>query len=553
MFDTIRSRLITITILVGISVFALWPRDVTRRARAADGRMRDTVETRVPLKLGLDLQGGIHLALEVDQSKGSVADPSGALDRALTVIRTRIDEFGVAEPLVQKEGSGRIVVELPGLRDPARAKDIVARSAFLEFRITDMQNQFRNALPQVDAELKKAGFRAGKGAATGAGAVERLLGADSTKPGDTTKGKSAAKAPADSADASAPGPLTTLLFNGQQAGEFLVPEEDFPRVDSLIHTPIVQRALPRGIDLLWAASPVSQGARSYRAVYAVQSRPIITGEYLADARAQRDQVYNQAIVTFELTRAGGRIFGRETGRHIGDNMAIVLDGRVQGAPPVIRSQINQRGQIEMGSASLQGAQDLALVLRAGALPAPLIIVEERTVGPSLGQDSIDKGMMAGIIGTVLVIGIMVVYYRGAGLMSILALMFYILFTVGGLAAFGSTLTLPGLAGFILSIGMAVDGNVLIFERIREELLLGKTIRLAVDAGFREALRAIIDTHATTLITALFLFQFGTGPVKGFAVTLTVGIIASVLTAVFVTRTIFMIWLTRRPDMKELSI
>jgi preprotein translocase subunit SecD len=311
--------------------------------------------------------------------------------------------------------------------------------------------------------------------------------------------------------------------------------------------------MPRGIELLWAASPVSQGARSYRALYAVQSRPIITGEYLADARAQLDQVYNQAIVTFQLTRTGGRIFGRETGRHVGDYMAIVLDGRVQGAPPVIRSQINQRGQIELGSASLQQAQDLALVLRAGALPAPLVIVEERSVGPSLGQDSIDKGIRAGIIGTVLVVLVLGIYYRVAGVLAIAGLAFYVLFTIGGLAAFGSTLTLPGLAGFVLSIGMAIDGNVLIFERIREELALNKTIRAAVDAGFREALRAIIDSQATTLITALFLFQFGTGPVKGFAVTLTIGIIASLLTAVFVSRTFFLIWLNRRPTMKELAI
>jgi preprotein translocase subunit SecD len=226
---------------------------------------------------------------------------------------------------------------------------------------------------------------------------------------------------------------------------------------------------------------------------------------------------------------------------------------VQGAPPVIRSQINTRGQIELGSATLQQAQDLALVLRAGALPAPLIIVEERTVGPSLGQDSIHDGIRAGVVGTVLVVLIMAGYYRMSGLLAIGALIFYVLFTLGGMGAFGSTLTLPGLAGFVLSIGMAVDANVLIFERIREEIQLGKTLRAAVDLGFNEALRAIIDTHATTMIAALCLFQFGTGPVKGFAVTLTIGIAASLITAVFVTRTFFLIWFNRRPDMKEISI
>ncbi|MBI4419284.1 MAG: protein translocase subunit SecD [Gemmatimonadetes bacterium] len=544
MFSTIRSRIIAIAVLAGLCIFSLWPREVTRRARGPDGRMFDTVETRVPLRQGLDLQGGIHLALEIDQSRGVVADPAGALERALTVIRTRIDEFGVAEPLIQKVGTERIIVELPGVRDPARAKDIVQRSAFLEFRITDMQNQFRGVIPQIDAELKRLGIRAAGGAPAAAGAVERLLGGDTTAKG---------RAAGDTTDANAPGVLSALLFQGSQPGEFLVPEEDYPRVDSVIHLPEVQRLVPRSLELMWGMAPTSQGARSYRAVYAVQSRPIITGEYLTDARAQIDPVYNQAIVTFQLTRAGGRIFGRETGRHVGDNMAIALDGRVQGQPPVIRSQITTRGQIELGNASLQQAQDLALVLRAGALPAPLIIVEERTVGPSLGQDAIEKSIRAGIIGTTLVVLIYAVYYRMAGVLAIAALAYYVLLTLGGLAAFGATLTVPGLAGFILSVGMAIDGNVLIFERIREELALGKSIRVAVDTGFKEAWRAIIDSQLTTLITALFLFQFGTGPVKGFAVTLTLGIIASLITAVFVSRTFFLFWLARRPNMQELSI
>jgi preprotein translocase subunit SecD len=298
---------------------------------------------------------------------------------------------------------------------------------------------------------------------------------------------------------------------------------------------------------------VSQGAQSFRPLYAVQEDPIITGEYLADAQAQIDQLYNQAVVNFQLTRAGGRIFMRETSRHVQDYMAIVLDGRVQGDPPVIRTQIGQRGQIELGSASLQQAQDLALVLRAGALPTPLQIVEERAVGPSLGRDSIDKGKRAVIIGTLGVVLLVAGYYRFAGLLAIAALSFYVLFTLGGLASFGATLTLPGLAGFALSIGMAVDANVLVFERIREELAQNKTVRAAVDAGFLHAMPAIVDSNLTTVLTALFLFQFGTGPVKGFAVTLIVGIIASFLSAVFVTRTFFLLWIQRRAAAKELPI
>ncbi len=234
-------------------------------------------------------------------------------------------------------------------------------------------------------------------------------------------------------------------------------------------------------------------------------------------------------------------------------MAIILDGRVFRQPPVIRSEIGRTGQIELGTGSLQEAQDLALVLRAGALPAPLRIVEERMVGPSLGRDSIRQGQRAALVAALMVIGIMVIYYRLAGLLAITALAFYILFTLGGLASFGATLTLPGLAGFVLSLGIAVDANVLIFERIREELKLGKTPRSAVDSGFQNAMPAIIDANVTTVITAAFLFQFGTGPVKGFAVTLIVGIIASLITAVFVTKTLFLVWLQRRAAAKELSI
>jgi preprotein translocase subunit SecD len=552
MFTTIRSRLITTAILIGLAIFSLWPRQITRRERdTKTGTIRNVVEKKVPLKEGLDLQGGIHLALEVDQSKGGVADPKEAINRALTVIRTRIDEFGVAEPLVQKEGDTRIIVEMPGQGDPARAKDIVQRSAYLEFRIVDMQGQFRNAISAIDAELRKAGIRPGTTGGKGpTGAVERLLG------NDTAKGKSKAKAKADTAtDANAPGALASLLRSGasSQSWDFLVPEEDFPRVDSLINLPIVQRTIPRGVQLLWGVAPISAAAVSYRPLYAVESRPIITGEYLADAKAQIDPVYNQSIVTFALTRSGGRIFGRETARHIGDFMAIILDGRVQGAPPVIRSQINQRGQIELGSATLQQANDLALVLRAGALPAPLVIVEERTVGPSLGQDSIHDGITAGLVGTALVILIMVAYYRVSGVLAVTGLAIYLLLTFGGLAFFGATLTLPGLAGIVVSIGLAVDANVLIFERIREELELGKTVRLAIDEGFRRAMNAIVDSNVCAIVTAALLFQFGTGPVKGFAITLILGIIASMITAIFITRTLFMIWLQRRPNMTTLSI
>ncbi|HEX9632648.1 MAG TPA: protein translocase subunit SecD [Gemmatimonadales bacterium] len=543
MTPSIRNRLLGIAALIALAVFSLWPRTVTVRALGEDGRMQDMLTRKTPLKFGLDLQGGIHLALELDESKGAVQNREDAIDRALTVIRKRIDEFGTNDRVVQKSGTERIIVELPGERDPARAKAVVQRSAFLEFRITDMQGLFRDAIPRIDRALARAGVRVEGADARPASPLAGLLQTDSAAADSTA---------ADSA-VSGPGVLSGLLFEGGLAGEYLVPEEFFPRVDSLVRIPEVAREIPRGLELIWGAAPRSQGARSYRPLYAVDRRSIITGEQLADASATIDQTTGGAIVQFTLTRAGGRVFGRETARHVGDNMAIILDGRVQSQPPVIQSQINRNGQITLGNADLREAQDLALVLRAGALPAPLHIVEERTVGASLGDDSIRKGVTAVVVGAIAVVVMVALYYRIAGLLAVLALAIYGVLTLGGLAAFGATLTLPGLAGFVLSVGMAVDANVLIFERIREELKANKTVRAAVDAGFQHAMSAIVDSNATTVLTALFLFQFGTGPVKGFAVTLIVGILASFITAVFVTRTFFMIWMERRTATQELVI
>jgi preprotein translocase subunit SecD len=584
MFSSIRSRVIVIALLIIGSIYFLFPRTVVVRVRGADGIMRDDTVTRVPLKRGLDLQGGMHLALELDQSKQVSADPKKDLDLALTVLRKRIDEFGVEEPLVQKAGDDRIVVELAGITEPARAKAIVQRSAFLEFRITDKTNALEKVLPAMDRTLRSLGVK-GDTATGKPSAVEQLLGGDTATPApakDTAKAaakgktktatkkpgaKDTTKAPGsrDSAsDTAAAAPVTGGVLSGlvQPAaavgastipGEYVVPETAFPRVDSLINIPAVARQLPRGVTLRWSASPTSVGVQSVRFLYALEDRPIVTGSNLEDAQATIDQLTQGAIVTFQLDRAGGRKFGDETGRHVGDYMAILLDGRVQGHPPVIQSRIGRNGQITLGNKSLQEAQDLALTLKAGALPIPLKIVEERQVGASLGSDSIRDGVTAGVVGTALVILIMLIFYRLSGVLAVAALALYILFTLGGLSMIDATLTLPGLAGIVLSVGIAVDANVLIFERIREELLHGKTIRLAVDEGFQHAMNAIIDSNVSTVLTALFLFQFGTGPVKGFAVTLIMGIIASMITAVFVTRTFFLVWLNRRPAMSTLSI
>lgn len=545
--QSIRNRLLVIGALVALSIFYLFPRTQTIRERGADGVMRDVAITRVPLKRGLDLQGGMHLALELDQEKKVSADPERDIELALTVLRKRIDEFGVTEPLIQKSGSDRIVVELAGISDPARAKGIVQRSAFLEFRITDKTGALEKSLPAVDRVLRSLGVQGGGAAPASPSAVQALLG-DSARPADS------AQAAADAG----PAVLSGLILPsggevGGMPGAYMVRETVFPRVDSMLNLPEVQRALPRNLALRWQATPTTVGVDSYRFLYALEDKPIITGTSLIDASAQLDPLTNGAIVVFELDRAGGRKFGAETGRHVGDFMAILLDDQVQGAPPVIQSRIDRRGQITLGNKTLQEAQDLALTLKAGALPVPLKIVEEQQVSATLGADSIRQGVTAGVVGTALVILIMVGYYRMAGALAIGALALYILFTLGGLSMLGATLTLPGLAGLVLSIGIAVDANVLIFERIREELALGKTVRLSIDEGYKHAMSAIVDSNVSTVLTALFLFQFGTGPVKGFAVTLIMGIAASMITAIFVTRTFFMIWLQRRPQLSTLSI
>ncbi len=546
MSKSTRNRILIILGMVAVAIFYLFPRTVTVRERNVDGVMVDAEVTRVPLKRGLDLQGGMHLALELDQSERVSADPEADIELALTILRKRIDEFGVSEPLVQKQGAERIIVELPGITEPARAIEVVQRSAFLEFKITDKTGALERALPAMDRELARLGIAATAGTTAGpSSAVQQLLGTDS------------AAAEADSLPMIG-GTLAGLiqpgsLAGGSAPGEFMVPEPAYLRVDSLLRIPEIRRLWPRGYEIKWSNAPTSVGVEAYRFLYLVNEQPIITGEYLTDASAQLDPLTNGPIVVFELNREGGRRFGTGTQRHVGDYMAILLDDRVQGRPPVIQSRIDRRGQITLTGQSLQQAQDLALTLRAGALPVPLQIVDYRQIGPSLGADAIRAGIIATMVGTLVIIVIMVGYYRTAGALAVLALSLYMLFTMGGLAAMGATLTLPGIAGLVLSIGIAVDANVLIFERIREELALGKTVRLAVDEGFRHAMSAIVDSNVTTVITALFLFQFGTGPVQGFAVTLILGTVASMITAIFVTRSFFLLWLERKPAMTTLSI
>ena len=557
---TLKYRIFVIIALIIASAAALFPRNVTERVKGPNGFVYDTVR-RVPLKRGLDLKGGMHLALEVDESKGRVADKADALDKALTVVRTRIDQFGVSEPLVQKSGDDRIIVELPGIDDPQRAQEVVQKSAFLQFQITDKTQALEKVLPRLDAIVKTAGAQVASNTATPAAAAAQAppkAPATDLFTTDTTAKKAADSAKSDSAKtdtaAAAPtgGGFSKLIQQGQMPGEYFVAETDIPTLESYLSNPAVQAALPPGKVIRFGSDSSQIANRLYRTMYVLDAKPIITGENLIDAKPNTSPTEGN-IVEFQFNNEGGRKFRNETSRHIKDYMAIVLDDRVMGRPPVIQSAIGSRGQITMGGRDLQAASDLALVLRAGSLPTPLKIAEVRQIGASLGQDSINKGVTAGIIAILLVVGVMVIYYRFSGMLAIAALVLYVLFTLAVLAGFGAALTLPGLAGFVLSIGIAVDANVLIFERIREELAHGKTVRTAVDEGFRHAMSAIIDSNVATALTAAVLYQYGTGPVRGFAVTLLAGIAASMVTSIFVVRTFYMIWLNRSQSTQTLSI
>ena len=344
-----------------------------------------------------------------------------------------------------------------------------------------------------------------------------------------------------------------MILAGQMPGQFMYEQANYLLIKQFFNDSAVIAALPPGkVVRLGSDSTVIQN-KTYRFLYMLDERPIITGEYLTDAKPSSSPLEG-TVVEFTLNNEGGRKFQRETARHVKDYMAIVLDNVVMGFPPVINSAIGTRGQITMGQGrDLQSAQDLSLVLKAGALPVPLKVAEVRNIGPSLGQDSIKHALTAGGIAVVLVIGVMLVYYKFSGLLAVAGLLLYVLYTLATLAAFDAVLTLPGLAGFVLSIGIAVDANVLIFERIREELDRGKTVRTAIDEGFHHAKRAIIDSNVTTILTAMVLYQFGTGPVKGFAVTLIAGIIASMVTSIFVVRTFFLLWLNRSRGAQTLSI
>ncbi len=531
-------RFILIGILVLVAVVYLLP-DTPVFDRMPSW-WRDTMPSR-GITLGLDLQGGLHLVYEVEgdraveisterlaqsmrdviaekgieaeiRSEGKLITVSpvspevaelireefptlvsagggtyrlsdeeaklikdSAPEQVLESIRNRIDRYGVAEPVIQRQGTDEIVVQLPGVKDPKRAIDIIGKTAQLEFKLADDQAPLAAELP---------------------GAV---------KPED----------------------------------EAAVLEEFKDRV-------------PEGSEIRFIINKDSTTKKVLsKTPILLKKEVLLTGDLLSDARVTIDPKYNEPVVAFTFNPAGAKLFEEITAANVNRRLAIVLDGTVYSAPNINERIAGGSGQIS-GRFTMEEARDLALVLKEGALPAPVKMLQNVTVGPSLGRDSIEAGKVAGVIGALLVIVFMVLYYRVAGLIADFALALNILLLMGAMAMLEATLTLPGIAGVILAIGMAVDSNVLMFERMREEIRAGKTPRAAVDSGYDKAFWTIFDSHVTTLITAVVLFQFGTGPIKGFAVTLSFGVAINLFTALVGTKTVFD-FINSRKEVTRLSI
>ncbi len=421
-----------------------------------------------------------------------------AVRQSLETIRNRIDQFGVTEPSIQRQGRERIIIQLPGIADPQRAIELIGKTAQLEFKIVDDESKI---LAELEEELPE-------GITLSYDPIEDKAGNRASVPYLSSRRVSKLK-------------------------EFLegkIPEDD---------------------EVLFGESTDPQTRSTIYRTYLLKKKTVLAGDTLKDARVRLDTQFNQPYVAIRFNSRGAKIFEELTDVHTGERLAIVLDDTVYSAPR-IKQRIGGGNAIIEGNFTTETASDLAIVLRAGALPAPVKILEKRNVGPSLGRDSIQKGLKSILIGGLLVIGFIIIYYKLSGLLADFAIMLNVILILGTLAALKATLTLPGIAGIILTIGMAVDANVLILERIREELRVGKTPRAAIDAGYSKALLTILDANITTLMAGLILFQFGTGPVKGFAVTLSIGILSSLFTALLVTRLVYdYITTTRR--VQRLSI
>lgn len=521
-------------------------------------------------------------------------DVDEAIDQALQVIRQRVDKFGVAEPTIQKQGTRRILLELPGVQDEIQMRQLLQTTARLDFKLVRGGGDVLRAFLNIDEYLERMSSKKnGTAPAASDSSVAAAAPADSAATttavkADTTKKDTTAVAKADTGKLKDPyaglsdeqkrekylreHPFTSLFrsqfsmdkkqrpqdfaFLREQIATLPAGADYFYTTDEKSKTAIlnymkrddIRRLLPADLELVVDAKPLrgteKTGAPLY-SMYVVKRDAELTGEVIVDAFENFDPTSNRPIVDMMMNDEGSEKWARITGANVGKRIAVVLDGEVYSAPTVQNKITGGRSQIT-GMANIEEAKLLKIILKAGALKAPVKIIEERLVGPSLGEDSIHYGMLSGVIAFLLVVLFMTVYYSTAGLVANLAMLINVALNIAALAAFGGTLSLPGIAGIILTIGLAVDANIIIFERIREEIYRGRTLRAAIDEGFRHALPPIIDSHVTTLITALVLLYFGYGAIQGFAVTLIIGIFSTLFTGIIVSRAIIELVVNRKP-------
>ncbi len=469
-----------------------------------------------------------------------------AVDRAMEIIRNRVDQYGVSEPAIQKQGGRRIIVELPGVSKEEEVRQLLQGTALLEFKLMKDPEIIYKTMEAVDKYLAGKGF------------VDSTAGGDTTKKASqqqntlsalTNKSDTGASAISDAQKT--PEQLAKehpFLFlarpNQQGTGEAYVSENDKDKVLRILARPDVKKLIPSDMAFYFSSKHlfISEGVK-YFGLFGLKKSPELTGSVIVDARATIDPNFNQPIVTMEMNNEGSREWSRITGANVNKRMAIVLDDAVFSAPNIRGKITGGRSQIE-GMENIEEARLLEIILKAGALPAPVEIMEQRSVGPSLGTDSILAGTKSFMYALAIIVLFMIMYYRTGGLVANFALLINILFIFAILAAFGGTMTLPGIAGIVLTIGMAVDANVLIYERIREELLTHKVLRTAIDAGYDKAFSAILDSNVTTFFSGIVLYQFGTGPVQGFALILMMGVAANLFTAIVITRVVFNLMVER---------
>lgn len=456
-----------------------------------------------------------------------------AVNRAMEIIRNRVDQYGVSEPSISRQGSRRIIVELPGVAKEEEAKQLLQGTALLEFRLVKDAEFTFPVMQRIDDVLAK---RTQSGVKDSLG--NEVAGVETTKKTDTTAVNDTTKQlTAEEFKVKHPFFSIAVLNPQSKSADAYVNQEDRNKLEYWLNLPEVQRVIPDNVEFVFSAKPITnQNGKKIFQMYMVNKAPELTGGVVTNAQATLDPSTSAPIVNMEMNSEGATDWARITGANVGKRIAIMLDGVVFTAPNVRGKIPGGRSQIE-GSENLEEAKLLEIVLKAGALPAPVDAIEQRIVGPSLGEDSIISGFNSVLIGYFVVALFMIFYYRQGGLIASAILTLTILFILGILAGFQATLTLPGIAGIVLTIGMALDANVLVFERIREELATGKTMKASVDSGFYRAYAAIIDSNVVTFFTGIILYQLGTGPVQGFALTLMIGIVATLFSALFISKLI----------------